>query len=169
MRPERRCGRSRRGGVAWLLCQHRAARVPRRYLERGRSRRTDRRSHSAGRPAGAAAIRASPIAGRGRSSGRCARRLYMKVWLSTRLQHCLSRCVMVLPHVVGSGQISLQQRLYHLTCGRAPLVPHHNASWISSSPGEMRPTWNAAAWLPMTKTVAFPATRGSVLPAAISL
>src|SRR4051794_9452552 len=36
----------------------------------GRWRRTGRRSRSAGRPAGGAAFRASPIAARGRSSGR---------------------------------------------------------------------------------------------------
>src|SRR5215203_6484914 len=42
-----------------------------RSLAPGRWRRTDRRSRSAGRRAGAGASRAAPIAARGRSSGRC--------------------------------------------------------------------------------------------------
>src|ERR1035437_6678188 len=46
---------------------------------------------------------------------------------------------------VGAYRVS-QLRLLHLTCGRArSSVPHHNASCTRRSPGETRPTRNAAA------------------------
>src|SRR4029077_10650448 len=63
----------------------RAARGPPRRPALGRSRRTDRRCHSAGRRAALAASRAWPIAEPGRSSGRCGPRL------QTRFQPASSR------------------------------------------------------------------------------
>ena len=56
--------------AAWRRCRHTARPAPRRLRGPDRWHQRDRRSHSAGRPAGGVWTRVWPIGGRGHSSGR---------------------------------------------------------------------------------------------------
>src|SRR3954462_10311471 len=91
---------------------------------------------------GGGAARAAPTAARGRSSGRCGLRPYMRVRLSTAFLHAVSETLVGRGsgHPGVRGGPASQQQLRHLTYGRGGIAPHQNASCTRRCPGETQPT-----------------------------